>query len=327
MMCLAMWNLLKKGKIVANPESIVILYGGVGSEREVSLVSGESIGKALAVNFEVELVRLDADALPDSINAQRSIVFPALHGAFGEDGRLQELLEAAGIVYCGSASVASKLCMAKDLTKMIAREQGIGVPEAMVFDGTDVPRADAVIETLGSSLVIKPTDQGSSVGLYFTEHRSALGVTLSQIHSGNWLIEQRIRGRELTVGVLKGTAMGVVEIVSSSGVYDYTAKYTAGSTEYRYPAKLEPELEALIKAQAEVLFDACGCRDFARIDFLLDGAQLYFLEINTLPGLTATSLLPKSAYCAGLDFESLARELVAPAIERFAARRIKGFGE
>jgi len=273
------------------------------------------------------LVRLDADALPDSINAQRSIVFPALHGAFGEDGRLQELLEAAGIVYCGSASVASKFCMAKDLTKMIAREQGIGVPEAMVFDGTDVPRADAVIETLGSSLVIKPTDQGSSEGLYFTEHRSALGVTLSQIHSGNWLIEQRIHGRELTVGVLKGTAMGVVEIVSSSGVYDYTAKYTAGSTEYRYPAKLEPELEALIKAQAEVLFDACGCRDFARIDFLLDGAQLYFLEINTLPGLTATSLLPKSAYCAGFDFESLARELVAPAIERFAARKIKGFGE
>ena len=312
---------------MANPESIVVLYGGVGPEREVSLVSGESIGKALAVNFEVELVRLDAEALPESINLQRSIVFPALHGAFGEDGRLQGLLEAAGIEYCGSAAVASKLCMAKDLTKMIAREQGIGVPEAMVFDGTDVPRADAVIETLGSSLVIKPTDQGSSVGLYFTEHRSALGVTLSQIHSGNWLIEQRIHGRELTVGVLKGAAMGVVEIVSSSGVYDYTAKYTAGSTEYRYPAELEPELEARIKAQAEVLFDACACRDFARIDFLLDGAQLYFLEINTLPGLTATSLLPKSAYCAGFDFESLAGELVAPAIERFAARKTKGFGE
>ena len=312
---------------MANPESIIVLYGGVGSEREVSLVSGESIGKALAVNFEVELLRLDAEALPDSINAQRSIVFPALHGAFGEDGRLQKLLEAAGIECCGSDSVASKLCMAKDLTKTIARDLGIGVPEAMVFDGTNGPRADAVIETLGSSLVIKPTDQGSSVGLYFTEHRSALGVTLSQIHSGNWLIEQRIHGRELTVGVLRGAAMGVVEIVSASGVYDYTAKYTAGSTEYRYPAELDSELEARIKAHAEALFSACGCRDFARIDFLLDGAQLYFLEINTLPGLTATSLLPKSASCIGLDFESLARELVAPAIERFAAREIKEFVE
>ena len=312
---------------MANPESIIVLYGGVGSEREVSLVSGESIGKALAVNFEVELLRLDAEALPDSINAQRSIVFPALHGAFGEDGRLQKLLEAAGIECCGSDSVASKLCMAKDLTKTIARDLGIGVPEAMVFDGTNGPRADAVIETLGSSLVIKPTDQGSSVGLYFTEHRSALGVTLSQIHSGNWLIEQRIHGRELTVGVLRGAAMGVVEIVSASGVYDYTAKYTTGSTEYRYPAELDSELEARINAHAEALFSACGCRDFARIDFLLDGAQLYFLEINTLPGLTATSLLPKSASCMGFDFESLARELVAPAIERFAAREIKKFVE
>ena len=322
-----MWNQLKKGQIVPNPESIIVVYGGVGSEREVSLVSGEALGKALAANFEVELLRLDAEALPDSINAQRSIVFPALHGAFGEDGRLQALLKAAGIEFCGSDSVASQLCMAKDLTKAIARELGIGVPEAIVFDGTDVPRADAVIETLGSSLVIKPTDQGSSVGLYFTEHRSALGVTLSQIHKGNWLIEQRIHGRELTVGVLKGAAMGVVEIVSASGVYDYTAKYAAGSTEYRYPAKLEPELEARIKAQSEALFDACGCRDFARIDFLLDGAQLYFLEINTLPGLTATSLLPKSASCVGFDFESLAAELVAPAIERFVARKTKEIGQ
>lgn len=309
---------------MANPESIIVLYGGVGSEREVSLVSGEAIAQALGANFKVELLRLDAEALPDSIDGERSILFPALHGAFGEDGRLQALLEAAGIEYCGSDAAASRLCMAKDQTKSIARELGIAVPEAMVFNGAEAPLADAVMDQLGTSLVIKPTDQGSSVGLYFTEHRSALGVTLSQIHSGNWLIEQRIRGRELTVGVLKGAAMGVVEIVSASGVYDYKAKYTPGSTEYRYPAELEPEVEARIKAQAEALFDACGCRDFARIDFLLDGPQAYFLEINTLPGLTATSLLPKSASCVGFDFESLACELVAPAIQRFAAREMKG---
>jgi D-alanine-D-alanine ligase len=202
---------------------------------------------------------------------------------------------------------------------------GIGVPEAIFFDGADTPLADVVIDSLGTSLVIKPTDQGSSVGLYFTEHRSALGVTLSQIHSGNWMVEQRIRGRELTVGVLKGAAMGVVEIVSASGVYDYAAKYTPGSTEYRYPAELDPVVEARIKADAQALFDACGCRDFARIDFLLDGRKTYFLEINTLPGLTATSLLPKSASCVGLDFEALGRDLVSPASERFAARETKGF--
>lgn len=309
---------------MANPESIIVLYGGVGSEREVSLVSGKAIGQALAANFEVELLLLDAEALPESIDAARSIVFPALHGAFGEDGRLQALLEAAGIEYCGSDAAASQLCMAKDLTKTIAQDLGISVPKAMVFDGADAPLADSVIDELGTSLVIKPTDQGSSVGLYFTEHRSALGVTLSQINSGNWMIEQRIRGRELTVGVLNGAAMGVVEIVSASGVYDYKAKYTPGSTEYRYPAELEPEIEAQIKADAEALFDACDCRDFARIDFLLDDSKSYFLEINTLPGLTATSLLPKSASCVGFDFESLGRELVTPAIQRFAARGTKG---
>jgi D-alanine-D-alanine ligase len=124
--------------------------------------------------------------------------------------------------------------------------------------------------------------------------------------------------------VLNGAAMGVVEIVSASGVYDYQAKYTPGSTEYRFPAPLPPAVEAQIKAQAEALFAACGCRDFARIDFLLDDQQPYFLEINTLPGLTATSLLPKSAACVGFDFESLAYELVAPSIERFRAQQTKG---
>ena len=309
---------------MAKPESIIVLYGGVGPEREVSLASGEAIGRALAANFEIEHLLLDAEALPDSIDAQRSIVFPALHGTFGEDGQLQALLEAAGIEYCGSDATASRLCMAKDLTKTIARDLGIGVPEAMMFDGSDAPLADTVMDTLGTSLVVKPVDQGSSVGLYFTEHRSALGVTLSQIHRGNWMIEQRIRGRELTVGLLNGNAMGVVEVVSASGVYDYQAKYTPGSTEYRYPAALEPAVEASIKAQAEQLLSACGCRDFARIDFLLDGANLYFLEINTLPGLTATSLLPKSAACVGFDFESLGRELVTPAIQRFVARETEG---
>ncbi|MDP4611488.1 MAG: D-alanine--D-alanine ligase [Opitutales bacterium] len=306
---------------MAELESIVVLYGGVGSEREVSLVSGEAIAKALSANYTVELLRLDADELPAVIDGQRSIVFPALHGAFGEDGQLQALCEAAGVICCGSDAAASRLCMAKDQAKAIATQLGIPSPKGITFQGEVSPLADDVIDQLGTSLVIKPADQGSSVGLHFTEHRSALGVTLSNIHEGNWLIEQRIQGRELTVGVLKGAAMGIVEIVSSTGVYDYKAKYTPGSTEYRFPAELTPAVEARIKDHAERLFDACGCRDFARIDFLLDGSQSYFLEINTLPGLTATSLLPKSASCVGFDFENLACELVAPAIARFEAQK------
>lgn len=302
---------------MAKAPQVVVLYGGVGSEREVSLQSGEAIARALRDNFEVEALVLESEALPDSLSADAAIVFPALHGRFGEDGRLQALLEAAKIHYCGSDAAASRLCMDKAATKAIARKLGIAVPEAMTFEGAAAPLADAVINQLGSSLVIKPADQGSSVGLHFTEHRSALGVTLSGIRSGNWLIEQRIRGRELTVGLLNGVAMGVVEIVSQSGVYDYKAKYTTASTEYHFPAELEPTVEAKVKDHAEQLFRACGCRDFARIDFLLDGACPNFLEINTLPGLTATSLLPKSAVCIGYDFEQLAAELVAPAIARF----------
>jgi D-alanine-D-alanine ligase len=302
-------------------ESVVVLHGGVGSEREVSLKSGAAIAQALSANYTVELIRLDENTLPAEVDGTRSIVFPALHGVFGEDGQLQALCEASGVVCCGSDAVASRLCMAKDQTKAIAAAQGIASPKGLTFNGAEAPLADDVIAELGESLVIKPADQGSSVGLHFTEHRSSLGVTLSQIHTGSWLIEQRIKGRELTVGVLHGKAMGIVEIVSSSGVYDYQAKYTPGSTEYLFPAQLDAAIESQIKASAERLFGACGCRDFARIDFLLEGDAAYFLEINTLPGLTATSLLPKSASCVGYDFEGLALELVAPAIARFDAKQ------
>ncbi|TVP76306.1 MAG: D-alanine--D-alanine ligase [Puniceicoccaceae bacterium] len=298
---------------------ILVLYGGVGPEREVSLCSGEAIAQALAASYAVQPILVDAAALPEGIRADTDLVFPALHGTFGEDGRLQGLLESGGIHYCGSDAAASRLCMDKVASKSVASQYQIPVPQALHFDGAQAPLADAVIEQLGTSLVVKPADQGSSVGLHFTEHRSALGVALSGIRCGQWLIEQRIRGRELTVGVLGGQAMGIVEIVSASGVYDYQAKYTPGSTEYRFPAELTPVLESQIKTYAETLFTACGCRDFARIDFLLEGAIAYFLEINTLPGLTATSLLPKSASCIGLDFEALAAALVAPGIARFQA--------
>jgi len=300
--------------------SITVLYGGVGSEREVSLASGRAIAAALAERFSVDAVELNEEKLPVGLDGRKSVVFPALHGSFGEDGRLQSLLEDAGVEYAGSDASASRLCMDKAETKERARAAGLRTPEGLTFDGREAPLADEVIRRLGSSLVVKPVDQGSSVGLHFAEHRSELGVILSRIDSGRWLIERRIRGRELTVGLLHGAAMGVVEIRSSSGVYDYRAKYTPGSTEYLFPADLNAEVEARIKDEAERLFDACGCRDFARIDFLLEGTRPYLLEVNTLPGLTATSLLPKSAGCIGLDFDRLAAELVAPALARFARR-------
>lgn len=306
------------------PERIVVFYGGVGEEREVSLQSGPAIAEALARQYVVEAVELDAAELPQGLDLKEAVVFPALHGSFGEDGTLQAALEVAGVSYCGSDAAASRLCMAKDRTKILARDLGIAVPEAIHFTAGVNPLGDAVIEELGSSLVVKPANMGSSVGLHFAENRSALGVALSQVHRGEWLIERRIQGRELTVGLIDGKAMGVVEVVSQSGVYDYAAKYASQTTEYRFPAALDAELASEIKAAAEAIFAGCACRDFARIDFLLEGSRPYFLEVNTLPGLTATSLLPKSASCEGLDFESLAAALVRGGCERYAASFEKG---
>ena len=301
---------------------IVILCGGVSSEREVSLRSGKAIAQALITNFEVEMIELKTEILPPSILADESIVFPALHGSFGEDGRLQALLQDANIHYSGSDASSSRLCMDKPACKEIAIFLDIATPKSITFDATNIPLADEVIYKLGSSLVLKPAQEGSSVGLHFTEHRSALGLVLSTIRSSRWLIEQRIRGRELTVGVLNGEAMGIVEIRSQSGIYDYTAKYSNCAAEYFFPAELHTEITKSIKSKAEQLFDACGCRDFARVDFLLDGSVPYFLEINTLPGMTKTSLLPKSAFCQGYNFEQLSIELVAPAIARFKSESI-----
>jgi D-alanine-D-alanine ligase len=303
---------------------IVVLCGGTSEERSVSLRSGAAVAKALGAAYEVEFLQLEADSLPESIEGQHSIVFPVLHGGFGEDGGLQALFEAAEIEYCGSDAASSRVCMNKDTTKALAVKLGVAVPECYFFDGNSVPLADVVIAQLGTSLVLKPTDQGSSVGLYFTEHRSELGVALSHIDVGNWMVERRIRGRELTVGVLDGQAMGVVEVVSASGVYDYAAKYTPGASEYLYPAELDPAITDQIQRQAESIFNACGCRDFARIDFLLEGSTPYFLEINTLPGMTETSLLPKSASCADYDFVGLVSAMVAPAIARFNAKKGAG---
>jgi len=179
---------------------------------------------------------------------------------------------------------------------------------------------DEVIQRFGEKLVVKPNNEGSSVGLAMVATRAELAAKLDSVTTGGWLIEQRIAGRELSIGVLRGKAMGVVEIRPKSGVYDFTSKYTKGLTEYFAPAPLEPALTAAAQHAAETAFAACGCRDYARIDFMLSVApELYLLEINTLPGMKETSLLPMSARCAGLDFSALVRELVTPACERFQA--------
>jgi len=304
-----------------NEPIIAVLCGGTSSEREVSLGSGRASAIALARSFPTRLFEIATNALPAGLDPALHVVFSTLHGTFGEDGGMQELLDAAGVVYAGCDAASSAFTMDKTLTKTAAASQGVGIAKGMNFSAVGKPLADAVIAKLGEQVVVKPNDQGSSVGLSIAMDRSSLENALADITSGNWLIEQRIIGRELSVGVLRGRAMGVVEIRPKSGVYDYASKYTKGATEYFAPAPLAEETAKMVQKAAETAFAACGCRDYARVDFIL-GEQnvnnsLYLLEINTLPGMKETSLLPMSARCAGLDFTELVRELVGPAVQRF----------
>ncbi len=301
---------------------IVVFAGGTSPEREVSLGSGRAVALAMARNYPTRLVQIDADALPADLDPNRDVVFSTLHGGFGESGGMQALLDRAGVAYAGCDAKASALTMDKTLTKAAAAKVGVPGARALTFAAAQRPTTDDVIAQLGEFVVVKPNDDGSSVGLTVVDTRADLDRALAGITKGNWLIEERLRGRELSIGVLNGKAMGVVEIRPASGVYDYAAKYTKGMTEYFAPAPLDAETTALAQRAAEQAFMACGCRDYARIDFFLTAKNaLFMLEINTLPGMKETSLLPMSARCAGMDFTALIREMVQPAVQRLITGR------
>ncbi len=303
-----------------NEPIIAVFAGGTSPEREVSLGSGAACATALARSFPTRLFQIDDESLPTGLDPARHMVFSTLHGTFGEDGAMQRLLDAAGVTYAGCDALSSALTMDKTLTKQAAAARGVKGARAIVFAASQKPSPDQVTAELGAEVVLKPNDQGSSVGLRMILTRAELIDGLASANSGNWLIEQRIVGRELSVGVIGGRAMGIVEIRPKSGIYDYTSKYTKGLTEYFAPAPLDEKTTREVQLAAEASFAACGCRDYARVDFILSERDgLFLLEINTLPGMKETSLLPMSARCAGLDFSALVRELVTPALGRFRA--------
>lgn len=303
-----------------NRPVIAVLGGGTSAEREVSIGSGFACAAALARTFPTQFFEVTADALPAGIDRRRHVVFSTLHGTFGEDGGMQRLMEAAGVHYAGCGIDASALTMDKRRTKERAATRGVRGAKAIFFSGTAKPDAGRVIAELGSQLVVKPNAEGSSVGLSLVANAGELAAALAKISAGDWLIEERILGRELSVGVLGSRALGVVEIRPKSGVYDYASKYTKGASEYFAPAPLDADTTAAVRAAAEAAYAACGCRDYARVDFMLGPEKsVYLLEINTLPGMKETSLLPMSARCEGLDFTALVREMVTPALQRFRA--------
>jgi D-alanine-D-alanine ligase len=300
---------------------VTVLAGGVSSEREVSLGSGAASAAALARIWPTRLVDVREAALPAGLDPARDLVFSTLHGTFGEDGGMQALLDTAGITYAGCGAAAAALTMDKAATKKAAGSAGVGVAPDLCFDATQRPDVDQMIAKLGDRVVLKPNDQGSSVGLALPEGRDQIAAALASLTPGRWIAEPRLIGRELSVGVLGGSAMGVVEIRPRSGVYDFASKYTKGATEYLAPAPLDDAATLAVRRAAEAAFASCGCRDYARVDFIMISAtEFYMLEINTLPGMKETSLLPMSARCAGLDFTALVRELVGPAVHRLQTK-------
>ena len=298
---------------------IMVFYGGISDERTVALASGRALTTALRRHFSVVGMDLIEAVIPDDLCPESMVVFPALHGAFGEDGGIQSLLEAQGVVYAGSDSSSSRLCMDKPASKQRVAAAGVRIAPGFDFEAKEATASVPTgLKALQGPFVLKPADGGSSLGLHQNLSQAQLIGLLPRLSKGRWMVETHIRGREITVGILEGRALGLVEVVpGGDGVYDFEHKYTKGLTDYRFPAVVTPAIEAEIKQTAEGVFAACGCRDFARVDFILTNeGECYFLEINTMPGLTETSLLPKSAACCGMDFTALCLQLMTPALKR-----------
>lgn len=299
-------------------ETVIVLYGGQSGEREVSLRSATRTIEALEKYFRVTPLCLEENQVPNSLSPEMGIVFPLIHGDFGEDGQLQAVLEERGFAFVGSGSLSSALCMNKVKTKRIAQKENIEtLPTLHLPAKTHLSLAD-IEAALGKTLVIKPTDKGSSIGVKITHSAEELQAAWTQVTEGDWMLEPYVKGRELTIGILNGKGMGVVEIVPKVGFYDYHNKYTPAATEYIYPAQIPASAEKKIRKAAEIIFDKANCIDFARADFILDdNNQPWFLEMNTIPGMTAQSLFPKSASCEGYSFEEVLRIMVESAIKRF----------
>jgi len=289
-------------------KNIAVLKGGFSAEREVSLQSGAAVAAGLReAGYTVTEIDVSAPdfIVPEGVEA----VFIALHGTFGEDGGAQARLETLKIPYAGAGVEASRIAFDKCLTEAVLRGADIPVPQSEVLRREEN-------HTLALPLAVKPPRQGSSVGCHLvfeeTKWKEAFADALQ--YGPEVLVQQFIPGREFTVGVVDGTVLPVVEIVTAEGWYDYTAKYEVDTTRYVVPAELEAEKVAEIQAMALKTFDALDCRGFGRVDFRMtpDG-ELFVLELNTIPGFTTHSLLPKAAAAAGIDFPSLCDRIMQTA--------------
>jgi len=299
---------------MAEKLNITVMLGGIGAEREVSLSSGKEVARALR-SLGHRVKELDPRDETWKLSDPTDLVFLALHGTYGEDGTVQAQLEELGVPYTGCNSEASRLAFNKFLTKQRCISAGVPTARFLLIDS---PEASWPIGW-NPPVVLKPVRQGSSVGLQFVERvvdwSAALAESMRYDHEV--LMEEKIVGRETTVGILGDKVLPVVEVRPKAGVYDYQTKYTVGTTDYLCPAPFDPAETSRIQSAGLAAFEAIGGGDYSRVDIMVrQNGEPVVLEVNTLPGMTETSLLPKAAAAAGMSYPELCQRMVELALQK-----------
>lgn len=303
---------------------IGVLMGGPSSEREISLKSGKAVYEALKeAGVEVTAIDIKTDNLKENISLIESkrinCAFIALHGRFGEDGSIQEILEMLKLPYTGSGVTSSRLAMDKIASRKIFASCGLKVPKYVVAEKTPGNTNQPIYDNLNLPLVIKPATHGSSIGLSIVDKEEDFknALDLAFTFDERVIIEEYVRGREVTVGILGNRALPVIEIIPKKRFFDYEAKYQPGLTDYVVPAELEERIARKIRQAALSAHKLLGCFGFSRVDMILNKDNLPFvLEVNSIPGLTSTSLLPKAAKSIGIEFAELCLKLIKFAYEK-----------
>jgi D-alanine-D-alanine ligase len=306
------WVLASTDKNPADLGRVAVLMGGNSSEREISLVTGNNVLAALQrAGVDAYGVDVGENIIDQLRNDRPDRVFIALHGPGGEDGEIQGLLQWMKIPFTGSGVASSALTMNKVTTKCVWECNGIPTPP-MVVVGHNPDYLEAV-KKIGLPLCVKPSNEGSSFGVTRVDDWSQLDAAIESARKYHFeiMIEPWIEGRELTVGVVGNYALPIIEIRPKIGMYDYQSKYVKGSTDYFCPAPISDALSSAIRAISLRAFQLTGCRGWGRIDLMLDNQdRFWLLEVNTIPGMTETSLVPKAAKAEGVDFDQLVYEII-----------------
>ena len=290
---------------------VLVLMGGPDAERDVSIMSGKEVAQALRDSNQFNVLEhvIDKPNVDKLRALGGDVVFPVLHGPWGEGGPLQELLDKLNLPYVGSVSAAAKLAMDKLATKKLLAERGIDTPESQELNPKDNCE-------LAPPLVLKPIDDGSSVDLRICRTIEEIGKARTELQPkrGRLMAERYIKGRELTVGVALDKPLPIIEIISASEFYDYQAKYVDDDTQYLIPCGLSAQQEQQLQAVALRAFDSLGCHGWGRVDVMIDTqGQFQVLEVNTIPGMTDHSLVPMAAQAIGLNFSALVLQILSTA--------------